>query len=295
VLCQELLGASVELGSVRSSVPSPILDLAPPGAAVRIVADRSRAVITVKSVATYSVEAGRQVVVQLEPGADPDTATMWLHGSVAALLLGQQGRFALHASVADIGGAGVAIAGPVGVGKSTTWMRLAQRGHALVTDDVSPLDVGADTVSVVPFGRAPHLYPATAETLAIDVSAARPVILGRDKLALPPPSAQPIGLSAVAVLSVNGDDGLHVERARGMTALQLVEANAYRGGLLRLLWRRELFAWAGAVAGLAPVHVLTRPRDGWSADSVAVAVEQVAASTVGARRLNGRRGCEPGR
>ncbi|HKP91778.1 MAG TPA: hypothetical protein VJT75_17560, partial [Thermoleophilaceae bacterium] len=53
-------------------------------------------------------------------------------------------------------------------------------------------------------------------------------------------------------------------------------ANAYRVRLLSRIWRPELFAWAGAIAGGVPVHEVRRPPGVWSGDEVADAVEAVA-------------------
>jgi hypothetical protein len=203
---------------------------------------------------------------------------VWLHGTVTALLLAQRGEFALHASVVDVDGLGVAVAGRRGAGKSTTALRLAQRGHPLVTDDVSPLQ-NEGRFSVHPFGRPIHVAPETARGIGLDVSAAPPVTGDDSKLTLPPPASAPVPLRAIAVLRAGSGLAVEAVRTRGLRAHRLVRLHTYRGPMLQQLFHTELFTWAGEVAAEVPVYVVTRPAQGWTVDAVADVLERIAAVT----------------
>jgi energy-coupling factor transporter ATP-binding protein EcfA2 len=274
----ELIGASVELGPVELRIPHPLLDAALPGGGGTIVADRSRAVVRVPGVGTFGIDGGTSVRFDPEPDVATGTVGIWLHGTVAALLLGQRGRFALHASVVEVDGQAVALTGPRGAGKSTTALRLSQRGHPLVTDDVTPVD-GAAPVTVHPFGRTVRVAPATARDLGIDLDGARPVTPGHPKVELPPPAGPPVALRGIALLEQAAGAGSPVRavRLRGAAAQRLVWDSAYRVHLLWQLWEAELFAWSSAIAASVPIYAVQRPGDGWTVDAVADAVEQVAA------------------
>lgn len=78
-----------------------------------------------------------------------DTAT-YLLGPILAFALRRRGTLALHASAVVIDGQAVAIAAAPGGGKSTTAAAFADRGAAVVTDDVLP---------IVWVGGAPHAVP----------------------------------------------------------------------------------------------------------------------------------------
>jgi hypothetical protein len=272
----ELLGASVEVGAPRFRLDHAVVDRPLSGGAGHFVAERERAILSVTGVGTFAVENGVRIRLQPEPETPSSVVSIWLHGTVAGLLLAQRGEFALHASVAAVGGRGVALAGTQRAGKSTTALRLAQLGHQLVTDDVSPLVTG-EPIMVHPYRRPVHVVPETAALLGLDLADAQPILLERSKLALPVPQRDPIALGAIAVLQT-GDErsGVHVSRVRGASAHSLVGLNIYRARLLRDLWQVEMFDWAGEVAERVPVHVVTRPVGDWTVDAVARAVERLA-------------------
>jgi hypothetical protein len=272
----ELMGADVEIGPAGFDIADPVIDRTLPGGRAHLVAEPSRAVLRIADVGTFAVADGRHIRFDPEEGVQPSAASPWLHGTVAALLLAQRGRFALHASVVDVDGVAVALAGPPGVGKSTTALRLAQSGHLLVTDDLSPLRCNDDVI-VHPFDRPVHVFAETAEGLGLDVSRARPVLPQHPKLALPTTLRAPVRLCAVAVLRAERSAvAVEAVRVRGAPAHWLVGTNAYRARLLHELWKPELFAWAGAVAARVLVYVVTRPGAGWTVDEVARAIERIA-------------------
>jgi HPr Serine kinase C-terminal domain len=278
VLTSELMGVSVEVAEPGFRVSDPVIDRPLPAGRGRLVAAATQAILRIEDVGTFAVSDGTQVQVDPVPGAAPGAVSMWLHGTVAALLMAQRGRFALHASVVDIGGVGVAVTGPRRAGKSTTALRLAQLGHPLVTDDVSPLSSG-DPVTVHPFARPIHVFEETAASLGLDVSQAHPPIPQRPKLALPAEPRDPTPVGAIAVLRASGDGGaVSTAAVHGAQAHWLVTENIYRGDLLVELWREEMFAWAGAIAARVPVHVVTRPDGDWTVDAVARAVEGLSRS-----------------
>jgi hypothetical protein len=242
----------------------------------RLVADATRAILHVDGLATFGVADGARIRVNPEPGVPPDALFPWLYSSVAALLLAQRGRFALHASVVDISGKAVAVAGRREAGKSTAGVRLAQSGHSLVSDDVSPLDVG-NPVTVHPFSRPLYVSPQTAARLGLDVSRATPTV-SQPKLAFPLPAGNPIPLGAIAVLHAHETAaGVDAVRLRGADAHALVSRNIFCSAFFQGLWDSEMFAWAADVASKVPVYVVTRPANGWTVDAVAHAVERVAA------------------
>ena len=118
----ELIGASVEVATAGFVIADPTVDVALPGG-VHLIADPRRSILRVGDVGTFAITGGRLIRFEPGPDATPGAVSAWLHGAVAALLLAQRGRFALHASVVEIDGVGVALAGSRGAGKSTTALR----------------------------------------------------------------------------------------------------------------------------------------------------------------------------
>ena len=237
---------------------------------VHLSADRERAVLSIADLATFEIEGG-EVSVEPETGVEAGSVDAWRDGLVTALALAQRGCFALHASLVEVDGVAVALAGTQGAGKSTTSLLLTQRGATLLGDDVLPLDGGRYATT----GRPLHVAPHTATLLGVDVASAERLTIGREKLALPLRPGTAGDLGALVVLKLGGET-LERRRLTGIAAVQAVRENTYRLPILSRLWEADLFEWAGQVAAAVAVHVVHRPADRWSGDEVAAAVEAVA-------------------
>ena len=151
------------LGKVPESVSdavwsSPFVSISRTGSVVLRVEDAGRIL----------VESGHTITVQLSPGATRVEIEAFLTGPVAGILLHQRGVLPLHASCVDAGGA-IALCGSVARGKSTLAAMLVRRGGTLVTDDVSAITFGEDSIPVVAPGSAGlRLWPDSREQLRYD-------------------------------------------------------------------------------------------------------------------------------
>ena len=82
-----------------------------------------------------------EIVVDAEPGVQPDMLAFPILGPVLALLLHLRGHFVLHASAVKLGEAGFGFLGDKGAGKSTTAAALLQYGGAqMLADDIVAFD-----------------------------------------------------------------------------------------------------------------------------------------------------------
>ena len=244
-----------------------------------LLADRRHADVDVAGIARFRVVDGEHVMVDRDPGTTDTQIGVWLFGTVAALLLGQQGRFALHASTVDLPGSAVAVSGAIGSGKSTTSLALAGRGHRLVADDVSPLTVVGGAALLEPFGRPVHVWPATYAALGtVPPPEARPMAES-DKLGLPAPSdGGPVGVGAVVVIHPSGAaDEVTLTPITRTRAVRLLVNQAYRTRLVQRLWPVELLHWCAELSSVVATFEIARPVAAWTATEVAEAVELVAA------------------
>lgn len=121
--------------------------------------------IVVPEFGCITVHDGTEVVIRPSPAADAETIGRLVLGPVLALVLHQRGRFVLHASAVVVDGAAVAFLGNSGQGKSTLAAFFYRRGHALITDDVLPLDIHSSPILAQPTYPAFKLSggPATAD------------------------------------------------------------------------------------------------------------------------------------
>lgn len=124
----------IRLGSVEAPEPAP--GIYQTAGSV----EDGHVTLAVRGVARYAAFGGSEIVVDPEPGAQPEDVRLYLTGAVLGFVLLQAGGFPLHAAAVEIDGVAVAFAGLSGAGKSTLVATLVQRGARLITDDVSVVD-----------------------------------------------------------------------------------------------------------------------------------------------------------
>ncbi len=108
---------------------------------------------------------GRQVWVRwLEPKT-LDDISIHLLGIILSFVLRLRGRASLHASAVVIEGQAVALAGPAGAGKSTSAAAFAQRGHPVLTDDITVLKPVAGDFFIQPDRPELRLWPESSAML----------------------------------------------------------------------------------------------------------------------------------
>lgn len=100
----------------------------------------------------------------------PDTSSLedaacYLLGPVLGVLLRYRGVTCLHASAIAVNDCAVAFVGPAGIGKSTTAAALAQRGYAVLSDDIVALEEKQGVFYVQP--AYPHvcLWPESVKLI----------------------------------------------------------------------------------------------------------------------------------
>ena len=272
--CTSLLGATVVDGAVAGVQSGRWDDLAVVGNGGDVVttrADARTAVVEVHGVARFHI-AGSTVTIDTHPDACDETVRSWLFGTVAALVAGQDGRFALHASMIEIDGVGVAISGKRTAGKSTTTLAATLAGATLVADDVSVLTCEDVGLRVHPFGRPVHVWNETASRLGIDVTGAPPVASGFDKVSLPAPvDCSPRLVHGMVVLRAGAVPAPVVTVVSGIERVRMVRNQTYRSHLVGTVWPREVFQWQAEVARSLDVIRIVRPET-WSVDAVVAEV-----------------------
>jgi hypothetical protein len=97
-----------------------------------------------RGVGILSVQHGRAMVVQPAQEADERSIRLFILGRGMSILLQQRGLIVLHGSAVAVGDGAVIFVGDCGAGKSTTAAALCLRGHRLLTDDISAIDVTSD-------------------------------------------------------------------------------------------------------------------------------------------------------
>lgn len=191
-----------------------------------------------------------------------DAAT-YLLGPVFGVFLRQIGTPCLHASAVVLGGKAILFAGDQGAGKSTTAAALAQRGHAVLTDDIVPIaehEGGFDAVPTYPYlslcqesvemlngpgARLPVFSPSYDKS---------PLPLGNGKHRF---QESPVPIGRIFVLGGrNAGQQATIESLSKQDSLLALVANSYATDILDGARRASEFEILGRIVRDIPVHRL---------------------------------------
>lgn len=184
-----------------------------------------------------------------------------LIGPGLAMALKLQGKTILHASVVDIGGISIALAGPSGVGKSTLAAAFEQSGYRVLTDDLCVLDTSASGRFAIPPGPPRiRLLPDSAEALLGGGSELIPTPDG-DKLehslkwVTARGGQQAVPLAAIYFLTGRADH-MTISTISPRDALFLLLKNSYLNYISDARMRANSFQTIGELVTRVPVHLL---------------------------------------
>jgi hypothetical protein len=117
---------------------------------------------------TFLVRGGREILIDPVPGVEERVLRLFILGPALGVLLHQRGLLVLHASAVSVNGAVVAFLGGPGWGKSTTAASMYARGHGIVADDITAVEVAKDHPLVFPGFPQLKLWPEAVTALGED-------------------------------------------------------------------------------------------------------------------------------
>jgi hypothetical protein len=214
----------------------------------------------------FLVGPGGTTVHALTPAGSTleDTLTYFV-GPVMGFILRLRGVVSLHASTVVVGGRAVCFCGVPGAGKSSAAAAFARRGHAVLTEDIAPLDEAGGGFSVRPGYPRVNLWDPSAAALFGSTDALPRITptWGKRYMALGELFRQegaPLG--AVYVLDGRHDRDDTVVRERPMgEALFALASNGYVTYLLDAGMRAHEFGVLNRLVRSVPVRFVSAPDD----------------------------------
>ena len=210
---------------------------------------------------------GRRVIATIPEGSSFEDTCTYLIGPVMGFVLRLRGVVCLHASTVMIGGRAVAFCGPPGAGKSTTAAAFAQRGYAVVAEDVAALDDRGSAFFVQPGYPRVNLWPHSAASLCGNVEALPAISPNWGKRFMPlagpaqfHPAAAP--LAAVYVIGSRSPRAEpEIRELPAVDAFMALAANTYTPYLLDPAMRAREFDVLRRLVAHVPVRLVHPPED----------------------------------
>jgi len=233
--------------------------------------------LTIPGLVRFLVRHGKSVTVEILRDEVAQGWRLFLLGSVLSMLCHQRRLLPLHAATVKIGGRNIAIAGHSGMGKSTLAFSLMQRGHGLLSDDVTVLEVNSAQCGwIMPAFPRLKLWYDTCRALGVE-----PETLPRVRDDLPKVDYgrsidfdyTPGPLDGIVILNEAAELKLVPEpKSHAVTAI-LGHVSRRRIGHL-LGCDRSLFAQAAMLSSKVEVLQLSRPKQFELLPAAAVLIEE---------------------
>lgn len=212
----------------------------------------------VDGVCSLRVTGGTRIELGAEPEVDAATLASAATGPGLAILLHQRGLFVLHGSCARVGQRALCLCGPSGVGKSTLSSALLRRGHVLVSDGMTALELGSEGVRARRGPSCAKLWPDAAEHLGWKPETLLRVSPDHDKRVVPIPSRAPSSVALHTVFSVHAGEKPRVRLlAPGEAVVELLRQSFLIDWIDRES-SAELLAQAGTMAASIDVAAFWR-------------------------------------
>lgn len=186
-------------------------------------------------VGKFLVRSGKEIIIDPLPSVEERVIRLPLLGAVLAMLLHQQRHLVLHASAVAVNGSAAVFMGPKGQGKSTMVATLYGRGHKLIADDVTPLDMSDPSSPIlIPGFPQIKLWPEAAVAALSDnpetLTRVHPEAEKRARPTLDNFLQSPLPLTRVYMLSEGPN--LQIKPLKPQDALVSLIANSYIPSLL---------------------------------------------------------------
>lgn len=252
----------IRLGDVPARLASPVYE----GPVLQVAADGTCR-YAIADVAAYLVEDGRRVTVRPWMAPEAPDIRVFLLGSVFSILCHQRGLLPLHAGCVEVGGRAVALAGHSCVGKSTLTAAFLRRGHAVLADDVTVVDMNSPGGPLVlPSFPRIKLWRDAMRGLDLPPEGLERSRAQLEKFHVPIKTGfrmEPMALAAVYYLNtVHDPRHAGLKPLRGLAAVEALQDAVYRRGAAYRLGRQApLMAAAMRLAAAVPGLRLSRVHD----------------------------------
>lgn len=184
--------------------------------------------INIKCVARYLIVEGKEIRIEIEPGARLGDVTTIAFGTAIAAILYQRDIIALHGSAVRTKKGAVIFTGNHGAGKSTTAAALATRGWEFLSDDVCAIHLDNDR-PLLHLGLSRAKLARDSYTNILGHTPIEPPIseaIGKYGVAFSR-NQKPTPLYAICVLEANEGE-LEIEQVNGTDKLSQIVNNTYR-------------------------------------------------------------------
>ena len=232
--------------------------------------------ITIKEVASYSVQGGKSIVIEPDDNADQDSIRLFCLSNAFAAALHQRKTIPIHCAALIDKGQLVLVLGDSGAGKSTTMASLIQQGLKPFSDDVCVPFQDPETGKISLFSSYPMMkfWKETLDLVGLNSKVDRKIRPDMEKYGIYfHQSFLTDALAPKLIILMEKSDQVSspvLTQISGIELFTKLESNAYRGEYLGFSdLKKEHFMFFTQLANQSACYLLERPLTGNFVDEVA--------------------------
>jgi len=232
--------------------------------------------ITIKDVASYSVQDGKSIIIEAHQNADQDSIRLFCLSNAFAAALQQRKAIPIHCAALIDKGELVLILGDSGAGKSTTMASLIKKGLKPFSDDVCVPFKDPESSLISFYSSYPMMkfWKETLELVGLENAVDRKIRPDMEKYGIYfHPSFLTEALNPKLIILLEKNDKLSSPEVAAISGIELfsrLESNAYRGEYLGFSdLKKDHFMLFTQLANQSACFVLKRPSIGNFVDEVA--------------------------
>lgn len=216
------------------------------------------------NIGQFYAEYGNNIVINPHEGIDQKSIDLILNGSVFGAILHQKKILPLHGSSFNLNGKGITICGNSGLGKSSVTIAFCQNGGQFITDDITPLEISNDSVSIILTNNSIKLWDDTLEKLHIKTEGLEKIRPSINKFYHFPegqiPSEQKLHM--IFILSKHNKDEFITNRLSGVEKYNALREQIYRKMYLKGMpeTQKKYFRDLILLSNQIEVVAVTRPQ-----------------------------------
>lgn len=219
----------------------------------------------IDNIAKYLVTGGREIIIDVVPGAELEAVRLFLLGSALGAILHQRKIFPLHASAIEKNGGSLLFCGVSGYGKSTTAGIFVKRGYELLADDICAVSITPDGIACI-FPEYPHLklWEDSLNQSGEDASDYHRIRHVLDKFMVPAShrfNKNPLPIKKVYILSPSNKSRINIVPLTGMAKFNALKNHTYRSKYVEGFDNEQAhFNTVARIGKTVPVALVERPR-----------------------------------
>jgi HPr Serine kinase C-terminal domain len=207
------------------------------------------------------VRGGQEIVVDPAPDVDDRVLRLIILGPGLAVLLHQRGLLALHGATVAIDGRAISILGHPGCGKSALAANLFKRGHLIMADDVTAIELNGKDPPLAHSGFPQlKLWPDVVLSLGFAPENLSCIEPGFEKRAFPITrrfSLEPFPMERIYILSEGEKE--EIVPLSPQEALLALICHTYRAPLLKWIGAGRHLLQCATLINKVPIKQLNRP------------------------------------